>query len=185
MTVVGVVRDLRYRDIKAPPPVIYVPRRQSPFSPRFLIRVDGSTVRGLPAQTRRSLAATAPSRASASRRTWRAWMDCFPYLSSIKKTPGRAGEIRAHLASKGTPIGPDDVLIAGRAKARKLTLVTHNATEFPRVPSLKVEDWKGATPPVAGEIEPRMVSTSVRRRVPSQRRPCVRTTLDRAFVTSC
>ena len=37
MTVVGVVRDLRYRDIKAPPPAIYVPLRQSPFPPRFLI----------------------------------------------------------------------------------------------------------------------------------------------------
>jgi tRNA(fMet)-specific endonuclease VapC len=37
------------------------------------------------------------------------------------------------------------VLIAGQAKARKLTLVTHNTTEFQRVPSLKVEDWKGAT----------------------------------------
>jgi putative ABC transport system permease protein len=37
MTVVGVVRDLRYRDIKAPPPAIYVPLRQSPFPPRFVI----------------------------------------------------------------------------------------------------------------------------------------------------
>ncbi len=33
----------------------------------------------------------------------------------------------------------------------KLTLVTHNTTEFQRVPGLKVEDWKGATsvPPAA------------------------------------
>jgi len=37
MTVVGVVRDLRYRDVKAPPPAIYVPLRQSPFPPRFLV----------------------------------------------------------------------------------------------------------------------------------------------------
>jgi putative ABC transport system permease protein len=37
MTVVGVVRDLLYRDVKAPPPAIYVPLRQSPFPPRFLI----------------------------------------------------------------------------------------------------------------------------------------------------
>jgi putative ABC transport system permease protein len=37
MTVVGVVNDLRYRDIKAPPPAIYVPLRQSPFPPRFVI----------------------------------------------------------------------------------------------------------------------------------------------------
>lgn len=37
MTVVGVVRDLHYRDVKAPPPAIYVPLRQSPFPPRFLV----------------------------------------------------------------------------------------------------------------------------------------------------
>jgi tRNA(fMet)-specific endonuclease VapC len=57
-----------------------------------------------------------------------------------------AGEIRAQLASKGTPIGPFDVLIAGQARARELTLVTHNTSEFRRVPGLKVEDWKGSPP---------------------------------------
>ena len=56
----------------------------------------------------------------------------------------QAGQIRAHLASKGTPIGPYDVLIAGQARARELTLVTHNTSEFQRVPGLKVEDWKGS-----------------------------------------
>lgn len=59
----------------------------------------------------------------------------------------QAGQIRAHLASKGTPIGPYDVLIAGQAKARELTLITHNTTEFQRVPGLKVEDWKRSTSP--------------------------------------
>lgn len=52
-----------------------------------------------------------------------------------------AGEIRADLARKGTPIGPYDVLIAGQAKARGLTLVTNNMSEFSRVEGLKVEDW--------------------------------------------
>jgi tRNA(fMet)-specific endonuclease VapC len=42
------------------------------------------------------------------------------------------------------------VLIAGQAKARRLTLITHNTTELQRVPTLKVEDWKGATPPSLG-----------------------------------
>lgn len=56
----------------------------------------------------------------------------------------QAGQIRAHLASKGTPIGPYDVLIAGQARARELTLVTHNTSEFQRVPGLTVEDWKGS-----------------------------------------
>jgi len=52
-----------------------------------------------------------------------------------------AGEIRAGLARQGTPIGPYDVLIAGQARARGLTLVTNNLSEFQRVPGLALEDW--------------------------------------------
>ncbi len=52
-----------------------------------------------------------------------------------------AGEIRAWLAAKGTPIGAYDTLIAGQARARGLTLVTRNLREFERVPGLRVEDW--------------------------------------------
>jgi tRNA(fMet)-specific endonuclease VapC len=66
----------------------------------------------------------------------------FPVLEFDEEDTREAGQIRAHLASKGMPIGPYDVLIAGQAKARELTLVTHNTTEFQRVPGLKVEDWK-------------------------------------------
>jgi tRNA(fMet)-specific endonuclease VapC len=40
------------------------------------------------------------------------------------------GEIRAHLAGLGTPIGPNDLLIAAIALANSLTLVTHNTAEF-------------------------------------------------------
>lgn len=69
----------------------------------------------------------------------------FPVLEFDQEDARQAGDVRAHLASKGTPIGPYDVLIAGQAKARKLTLITHNTTEFQRVPGLKVEDWKGGT----------------------------------------
>jgi tRNA(fMet)-specific endonuclease VapC len=69
----------------------------------------------------------------------------FPVVEFDQEDARQAGEIRAHLASKGTPIGPYDVLIAGQARARKLTLVTHNTTEFRRVSGLKVEDWKGPT----------------------------------------
>ena len=68
----------------------------------------------------------------------------FPVLEFDLEDARQAGEIRAHLASKGTPIGPFDVLIAGQARARELTVVTHNTSEFQRVPRLKVEDWKGS-----------------------------------------
>jgi len=66
----------------------------------------------------------------------------FSVLEFDEDDARHAGQIRAHLASKGTPIGPYDVLIAGQAIARELTLVTHNTSEFQRVPGLKVEDWK-------------------------------------------
>jgi tRNA(fMet)-specific endonuclease VapC len=52
-----------------------------------------------------------------------------------------AGDIRAVLKKAGTPIGPYDVLIAGQARRRGLTLVTGNVREFRRVPKLKVENW--------------------------------------------
>lgn len=52
-----------------------------------------------------------------------------------------AGEIRANLARQGTPIGPYDVLIAGQARARNLTLITNNTDEFARVPGLGIQDW--------------------------------------------
>lgn len=57
-----------------------------------------------------------------------------------------AGAIRALLATRGTPIGPYDILIAGQAKARGLTLVTRNTSEFRRVKGLRVEDWERARP---------------------------------------
>jgi tRNA(fMet)-specific endonuclease VapC len=52
-----------------------------------------------------------------------------------------AGEIRAKLKARGTPIGPYDTLIAGQAMSRNLVLVTANVKEFRRVEGLRVEDW--------------------------------------------
>jgi tRNA(fMet)-specific endonuclease VapC len=52
-----------------------------------------------------------------------------------------AGDIRAHLESRGTPIGPYDVLIAAQARCREAALVTLNQREFDRVPGLIVVNW--------------------------------------------
>lgn len=49
--------------------------------------------------------------------------------------------LRHHLTRQGTPIGPNDLLIAAHALAQGLTVVTANAGEFSRVPRLKVENW--------------------------------------------
>jgi len=51
------------------------------------------------------------------------------------------GDVRAHLARSGTPIGPFDLMIAAIARANGLTVVTNNVAEFARVPRLSVEDW--------------------------------------------
>ncbi|MBJ6133719.1 type II toxin-antitoxin system VapC family toxin [Ochrobactrum sp. Q0168] len=65
----------------------------------------------------------------------------FPVLDFDQRDAYVAGDIRAALAAKGTPIGPYDAIIAGQAKARDLVVVTNNTGEFARVEGLRVEDW--------------------------------------------
>lgn len=68
-------------------------------------------------------------------------------LSAIEVLPleapadHRYAELRHHLARQGTPIGPNDLLIAAHALATGLTVVTANIGEFSRVPRLTVENW--------------------------------------------
>lgn len=71
-------------------------------------------------------------------------VDALPFevIEFDREDARLAGELRAQLAAAGTPIGPYDVLIAGQALARALTLVTHNTREFERVSGLRVEDWE-------------------------------------------
>jgi tRNA(fMet)-specific endonuclease VapC len=66
----------------------------------------------------------------------------FEIIEFDKEDARQAAEIRALLASQGTPIGPYDVLIAGQARSRNLILVTHNTDEFRRVPGLRSDDWE-------------------------------------------
>jgi tRNA(fMet)-specific endonuclease VapC len=66
----------------------------------------------------------------------------FATIEFDKEDARKAGEIRALLASMGTPIGAYDVLIAGQAASRNLILITHNTAEFARVPGLSIEDWQ-------------------------------------------
>lgn len=67
----------------------------------------------------------------------------FPVLEFDRDDARCAGEIRALLASAGSPIGPYDVLIAGQALSRSLILVTRNGREFSRIGELTIEDWEG------------------------------------------
>ena len=51
------------------------------------------------------------------------------------------GDIRASLEKKGTPIGPNDMLIAAHARSLGLTIVTNNVKEFRRVNGLMLDNW--------------------------------------------
>ena len=51
------------------------------------------------------------------------------------------GDIRTDLEHKGTPIGVNDLHIAGHARSIGLTLVTDNQREFERVESLRLTNW--------------------------------------------
>jgi len=55
-------------------------------------------------------------------------------------------KLRFHLEQAGTPIGPNDMLIAAHALATESTLVTANTGEFSRVPGLAVENCLEAMP---------------------------------------
>lgn len=55
-----------------------------------------------------------------------------------------SGKIRASLEAAGRSIGAYDLLIAGQAVRRQLTLITANAREFARVKGLVWEDWAGS-----------------------------------------
>ncbi len=57
------------------------------------------------------------------------------------KAAAHYGGIRANLEKSGTPIGVNDLHIAGHARSEGLILVTNNKREFERVEALRIENW--------------------------------------------
>ena len=62
-------------------------------------------------------------------------------LQYTQKASQHYGSIRATLEKSGQGIGVNDLHIAAHARSEGLTVVTNNAAEFIRVPSLMVENW--------------------------------------------
>ena len=67
-----------------------------------------------------------------------ATLDCAPFDDLAAE---HYGLLRAQLEAAGTPIGANDMMIAGTALATGATLVTRNQREFLRVSGLAVETW--------------------------------------------
>jgi tRNA(fMet)-specific endonuclease VapC len=58
-----------------------------------------------------------------------------------KKAAEHYGDIRADLERRGTPIGVNDLHIAGHTRSEGLVVVTNNLREFERVAGLRVTNW--------------------------------------------
>ena len=65
----------------------------------------------------------------------------FSLLDFDQKAASKYGRIRKKLESKGTPIGPMDLLLASQAAAYNLIFVTNNIKEFERIDNLRLENW--------------------------------------------
>ena len=50
-------------------------------------------------------------------------------------------KLQAALYKKGTPIGPNDTMIAGHVLSLNGTIVTNNTKHFKKVSSIKIENW--------------------------------------------
>lgn len=80
-----------------------------------------------------------PQRTIATQRQFLDVLVSLPFDDLAAEVYGRE---RARLAKLGTPIGPNDLLIASIAIADSLILVTHNTREFSRIAGLQIEDWE-------------------------------------------
>ncbi len=65
----------------------------------------------------------------------------YPALPFGSEAAGHYAEIRTHLEKQGTPISPNDLIIAATVRAANATLVTANQREFLRIPGLMCVDW--------------------------------------------
>jgi tRNA(fMet)-specific endonuclease VapC len=83
-------------------------------------------------------AGATPSRLADNVRRILAQLPAIPFESPADE---HYGDIRHLLERAGTPIGPNDLLIAAHARALGLTLATDNVREFARVPELEVVNW--------------------------------------------
>jgi tRNA(fMet)-specific endonuclease VapC len=81
------------------------------------------------------------ARAAAARREIDGFLEPFEVLPFDREAAEAYARSRRSLERIGRPIGERDLLIASIALARGLTVVTHNLSEFGRVPGLKAEDW--------------------------------------------
>lgn len=71
----------------------------------------------------------------------RRFLEPFEIVNYTQEMSETYAELRLKVESKGTTVGPNDLLIAAIAVSDNGTLVTRNTKEFSVIPQLKVEKW--------------------------------------------
>lgn len=82
------------------------------------------------------------SRVAENLRLLERFFDTIASLPFDDRCAEEYGLLREELDRAGTPIGPNDLLIAATARSHRAVLVTHNVREFSRVADLRLEDWE-------------------------------------------
>ena len=82
------------------------------------------------------------SKPAQTRAAQEAFLSQFASLPFDDNAADAYSQIRAQLAVLGTPIGPNDMMIAAIALVHNLIAVTHNTREYKRVAGLVLEDWE-------------------------------------------
>ena len=136
MTVVGVVGDLRYRDLKTPPPAIYVPAGQAPFPARFLLvraSVDAAPVLAMTRRVLKEIDPAEPVTDAASiagllgeelagPRFYMTALGLFAGLAVLLAGVGVFGVLAAFVAQRSPEVGLRMALGATLTDVRRLVL---------------------------------------------------------------
>lgn len=72
----------------------------------------------------------------------RRFLEPFESIPFDSRAAMAYAQLRRDLEKAGTPIGPNDMIIAAVVLVHGGILVTHNQSEFQRVPGLSMEDWR-------------------------------------------
>ena len=104
--------------------------------PRSLVRLSSVVRAELLYGARKS------SRVAENLRLLERFFDTIASLPFDDRCAEEYGLIREELDRAGTPIGPNDLMIAATARLHRAILVTHNVREFSRVAGLRLEDWE-------------------------------------------
>jgi tRNA(fMet)-specific endonuclease VapC len=104
--------------------------------PRSLVRLSSVVKAELFYGARRS------TRTAENLRVLEQFFDTIASLPFDDRCAAEYGLLRDELDRAGTPIGPNDLMIAATARAHRSILVTHSVREFSRVAELRIEDWE-------------------------------------------